>query len=69
MKTEALNVSGADAPIAVQRLQRFRGELAEFAFSLEMQRKLDAADAVNAIAARVAEIESELLAANEAEAP
>lgn len=54
----------------VVRLQRLRGELAEFAYALEGQRKLDAADAVNTIAARVAEIESELLAAaSEAVAP
>lgn len=53
----------------VARLRRFRGELAEFAFALETRRKLDAADAVNAIAARIAEIEAELSAAAQPSAP
>lgn len=54
---------------AIGHLQRLRGELAEFAFALEMRRKLDAADAVNAIAARIAEIETELAAAAQPSAP
>ncbi len=53
----------ADArPSAVGRLQRFRGELADLAFSLERCGRIDAADAVNAIAGRLAEIEAELAA-------
>lgn len=51
------------APAAVGQLQRFRGELADLAFSLEKRGRIDAADVVNAIAARVADIEAELTAA------
>lgn len=48
------------APAVAGRLQRFRGELADLAFALERRGRIDAADVVNAIAARVAEIETEL---------
>lgn len=46
-------------PALLGRLQRFRSELAEMAFALERRGRIEAADAVNAIAARLAEIESE----------
>lgn len=59
MKTAAHNESGV-APVTTGRLQRFRGELADLAFALERRGRIDAADVVNAIAARVAEIEAEL---------
>lgn len=59
MKTAAQNESGV-APVATGRLQRFRSELADLAFALERRGRIDAADVVNAIAARVAEIEAEL---------
>ncbi len=59
MKTATHNESGV-APVATGRLQRFRSELADLAFALERRGRIDAADVVNAIAARVAEIEAEL---------
>ncbi|MBI5425639.1 MAG: hypothetical protein HZA32_16290 [Opitutae bacterium] len=59
VKTAAQNESGV-APVATGRLQRFRSELADLAFALERRGRIDAADVVNAIAARVAEIEAEL---------
>lgn len=54
-------------PVLIGRLQRFRGELAELAYSLELRGRLDAADAVNAIAARLAEIETECANDSQAE--
>jgi len=56
-------------PALLERLQRFRGELAELAFALELRGRLDAADAVNAVAARLAEIETEGTIRPETEVP
>jgi len=49
-------------PAAVVRLQGLRGELADLAFALERRGRLDAADVVNVISVRLAEIETELAA-------
>lgn len=62
VKTNELNEPGMLEATAVGRLQRFRGELADLAFTLEKRGRLEAADVVNAISARVAEIETELAA-------
>lgn len=62
VKTSERNETNEAGPTVVGRLQRFRGELADLAFSLERRGRVDAADAVNAIAARLAEIETELAA-------
>lgn len=62
MKASEVNDTTAARPTAVDRLQRFRGELADLAFSLERRGRVDAADAVNAVSARVGEIETELAA-------
>lgn len=62
MKMDERNETTDARPTAVGRLQRFRGELADLAFSLERRGRVDAADVVNAIATRVSEIEGELTA-------
>jgi hypothetical protein len=62
VKTHELKETAEARRTAVGRLQRFRGELADLAYSLERRGRVDAADAVNAISARVAEIETELAA-------
>lgn len=62
MKTNEFNEPGLAESTAVGRLQRLRGELADLAFTLEKRGRLETADVVNAIAARVSEIEGELTA-------
>lgn len=47
---------------ALAKLAALRTELADFAFDLERQRRLDAADVVIMIATRVAEVSAELAA-------
>jgi hypothetical protein len=65
VKTNELNESRVAEPTPVGRLQRLRGELADLAFTLEKRGRLETADVVNAIAARVSEIEGELTATSE----
>jgi hypothetical protein len=47
-------------PLASEKLDLLRAELADLAFALERRGRLDAADVVGAVAGRVAELRDEL---------